>query len=199
MDCKDGICKITKNDSTDIKIPYPTDSSGWVMYGRKNCVYCVKAIEELKLKEQFTYINVEKYGGAHNIREKLKSKIGTHNTVPIIFYNSKFIGGYNELINYNKTICGGISTKPTLELDDAQKLIDKFKGEIENKLNMKFTIYKAIAKKTQVVAGVNYFIKILTDNEKYLHVRIYCPLGEAEPSLISHKYPVLVDEELGYF
>ncbi|PIO23859.1 hypothetical protein AB205_0093850, partial [Aquarana catesbeiana] len=61
--------------------------------------------------------------------------------------------------------------------------------------------FKATAVRIQVVAGKNYFIKVDTGEDTYIHVRIYVPLPGSEegPTLASFQAGKTKDDELEYF
>ena len=71
------------------------------VYYRSTCPFCQKAISYIKNKRlTCIYRDIDEYGGKENVfgvlkREKRIPK--SHNTVPVIFDNGKFIGGYTEL------------------------------------------------------------------------------------------------------
>ncbi|XP_070791421.1 cystatin-B-like isoform X1 [Pituophis catenifer annectens] len=47
------------------------------------------------------------------------------------------------------------------------------KSQLEEKESRNFDTFDAVSYKTQVVAGINYFIKIHVGNDEYFHVRVY--------------------------
>ena len=67
----------------------------FIVVGRDTCKFCRAAIDLLKLKkEPYKFIDVntvDKKG------ELWRKKPMTHLTVPVIFYNDTFIGGFAEL------------------------------------------------------------------------------------------------------
>jgi glutaredoxin 3 len=70
-----------------------------LIYTTQTCIYCNLAKNLLKEKKiQFTEINIE---SDLNIFKELIKKTN-HKTVPQIFINEKFIGGYTELCEYLK-------------------------------------------------------------------------------------------------
>ncbi|CAB3976501.1 glutaredoxin domain-containing protein [Candidatus Azoamicus ciliaticola] len=70
-----------------------------LIYTTQTCTYCNLAKNLLKEKKlQFTEINIET---DLNIFKELIKKT-SHKTVPQIFINEKFIGGYTELYEYLK-------------------------------------------------------------------------------------------------
>ncbi|XP_010023186.1 PREDICTED: cystatin-A, partial [Nestor notabilis] len=53
---------------------------------------------------------------------------------------------------------GGLSeTKPATP--EVQHIVNQVKSQFESRENRTYDIFKAIVYKTQVVAGINYFIK----------------------------------------
>jgi len=67
-----------------------------IVYGRNTCPYCAKAKEELDLRGiQFDFINLDDIGktAAEVTGRKVK-------TVPQIYIEGKYVGGYDELMAY---------------------------------------------------------------------------------------------------
>ena len=83
-------------------------------------------------------------------------------------------------------------TKARLADDEIKKLVKEIQPKIEERTNEKYTVFEAISFKSQVVKGVNYVIKILVGDEKYIHIRIYVPLGNEEKKILE----VLTKKEL---
>lgn len=73
------------------------------VYYRSSCPYCQKALEYIKRKRMTcVYREIDDYGGKENVFGVLKKENripSSYNTVPVIFNNSVFIGGYNELVD----------------------------------------------------------------------------------------------------
>ena len=90
-----------------IILPNPIQS-GYTIYGITNCKYCKLAKEYLFKNENnisFLFINIEDYL-IDNYKQIFNQEFNLninkeHKTVPIIFFNNNFIGGYTELINNN--------------------------------------------------------------------------------------------------
>ena len=83
-------------------------------------------------------------------------------------------------------IAGGFSSyrEPTSE---ELAMVNKLKSAIEQKVNKKFLFFVPVKIKSQVVAGTNYTVKILVNNDSFIHVTIFKPLpytGES-PSVSS--------------
>ena len=69
------------------------------------------------------------------------------------------------------------------------ELIDKFKQYqpiVEEAAGRNFEIFDPLSYTSQVVAGVNYRVKISTDENEYVHVQIYQPLPHTnEPARVT--------------
>jgi cystatin-A/B len=204
MNCKDGVCqlKASSEPESDVPMPLPSATSEWLMYGADWCGFCRKAKKLLKKEEKSTFVDVEKYGGGTKVKSILADRIGSHNTIPIIFFNEKFVGGFTELKAYcekteQKRVCGGTShTKPMT--DDVKELCEKVKPEVENSFGKVFTTYFPHSYKSQVVAGMNYFAKVKIDEEEFMHVKIYKHFSK-EAIYISHQHPKGEHDEIEYF
>ena len=77
-----------------------------LIYGRSNCSYCTRAIELAKILKNkihdcnFNYINIEKHGfSLEDLSKKIKKNI---KTIPQIFINDNYIGGYEDFSIYVK-------------------------------------------------------------------------------------------------
>ena len=75
----------------------------YVIFIKKECPYSKAAIKLIKSKKKrYIKIDVNEIGGKEKVIKILKKlkyigKKIKHKTVPIIFENGKFIGGYEEL------------------------------------------------------------------------------------------------------
>uniref|UniRef100_A0A2C9LXG7 Cystatin domain-containing protein n=1 Tax=Biomphalaria glabrata TaxID=6526 RepID=A0A2C9LXG7_BIOGL len=80
-------------------------------------------------------------------------------------------------------------------------LIIQVRDELESKVGKRFTIYEAVSFKTQVVAGLNYFIKIKIEVDIYIHVRLFRPLSQADaaPELVKYQLNKSKDDEIVIF
>ncbi len=72
-----------------------------VLYGRTGCPYTENAKKDLK-KNGYIYKFIES-----TIKEIEKMTDGLRSTVPLIYINGKWIGGYNELVHWFKKQNGG--------------------------------------------------------------------------------------------
>ena len=66
-----------------------------ILYIKQGCSYCEKA-ENLLTESKIAYELID-LSLDHNLQKKLISKTG-QSTVPYIFINNKFIGGYSDLL-----------------------------------------------------------------------------------------------------
>uniref|UniRef100_A0A8C5S5A0 Cystatin domain-containing protein n=1 Tax=Laticauda laticaudata TaxID=8630 RepID=A0A8C5S5A0_LATLA len=57
-------------------------------------------------------------------------------------------------------LCGGLS-QPKAATAETQQITQEIKSQLEEKESRKFDIFDAVSYKTQVVAGINYFIKVV--------------------------------------
>ena len=200
MNCKDGVCqlKASSEPENETPMPLPTADSEWLMYGADWCGFCRRAKKELlKKEEKSTFVDVEKYGGGTKVKSILANRIGSHNTIPIIFFNEDFVGGFTELKTYKKKVCGGTGPAQPMN-DEVKELCEKVKSDLEHAMGKTFTIYTPHSYKSQVVAGMNYFTKIELDDKAFAHVKIYKHFSE-EVKYISHEHPKGENDEITYF
>jgi len=67
----------------------------FTIIGRESCPFCIAAKNMLQNKRiYYEFHSIETFNKKSALW-KLKPK--SHRTVPVIFYNNKFIGGYSEL------------------------------------------------------------------------------------------------------
>ncbi|XP_005292799.1 cystatin-B-like [Chrysemys picta bellii] len=96
--------------------------------------------------------------------------------------------------------CGGLTgVQPATA--ETQQVVDEVKLQVEEKEGKKFEVFTAVEFKTQVVAGINYFIKVHVGNEEFLHLRVFKSLPhENKPlSLSSYQSSKTKHDELTYF
>lgn len=80
-------------------------------------------------------------------------------------------------------LCGGLTPGLKPITPEVQALANKHWGEAQTRLGRTFQTWNAVGFSTQVVAGVNYWIKIQSDNGEFVHIKVYQPLGNAESQL----------------
>ncbi|GAB1601913.1 cystatin-B-like [Argonauta hians] len=94
-------------------------------------------------------------------------------------------------------MCGGLSEKKD-SCEEIEKLCNEIKCLVVEKLNREIVIYEPLYYKQQIVAGMNYFIKIQIGDDEYIVIRLYKPLFDPM-QLISVKTDVGLDDEIEYF
>ncbi|KAK0064893.1 cystatin-A [Biomphalaria pfeifferi] len=98
------------------------------------------------------------------------------------------------------SVPGGLSELKDAD-DEVRNLINQVRHDLESKVGTTFTIYEAVSFKIQVVAGLNFFIKIQIEVDLYIHVRIFRPLPHTEtgPEVVSFQLNKSKDDEIEYF
>ncbi|KAM7132543.1 cystatin-A [Molossus nigricans] len=66
---------------------------------------------------------------------------------------------------------------------EIQEIVDTVKPQLEEKTNETYEEFEAVEYKTQVVAGINYFIKVRVGQDTYIHLKIFKPLPQQQESL----------------
>nr|XP_028568597.1 cystatin-B-like [Podarcis muralis] len=96
--------------------------------------------------------------------------------------------------------CGGTSEAKAATAE-TQQIAQEVKGQVEEKEGRSFEVFEAVEFKTQIVAGINYFIKVHIGNDEFLHVRVYKRLPhENKPlELTSYQSKKAKHDELAYF
>jgi len=83
----------------NMDVPHPTSDS-YTIYSKSGCLYCTKA-KVLLQNERVPplYVNCDKFllENKEEFFDQMKSMIGyEYKTLPMIFKNGRFIGGYNK-------------------------------------------------------------------------------------------------------
>ncbi|XP_077924540.1 cystatin-B isoform X1 [Halichoerus grypus] len=75
------------------------------------------------------------------------------------------------------------------------------KAQLEEQENKKYATFKAVEFRSQVVAGMNYFIKVQVDDDEFVHLRVFRSLPhENKPvALSSYQTNKARHDELAYF
>ncbi|KFP54738.1 Cystatin-A [Cathartes aura] len=95
---------------------------------------------------------------------------------------------------------GGLSeTKPATP--EVQHIVNQVKPQFESRENKTYGIFEAIVYRSQVVAGINYFIKVQVSDVDYVHLRVFQSLPQENqgPSLVSFQTGKTRDDPLTYF
>ncbi|KAM6384682.1 cystatin-A-like [Alca torda] len=95
---------------------------------------------------------------------------------------------------------GGLS-ETKAATPEVQRMANEVKPQLEMKANRKYDIFNAIIYRTQVVAGVNYFIKVQVSDAEYVHLRVFesLPHENQGPRLDGYQTGKTRDDPLTYF
>ncbi|XP_006089471.1 cystatin-B-like [Myotis yumanensis] len=98
-----------------------------------------------------------------------------------------------------RLIGGPSETRPATA--EIQAIADKVKSQLEEKENKKYPTFKAMEYKSQVVAGINYFIKVQVEDDDFVHIRVFESLPHENKALALHNYQTnkTKQDELAYF
>ncbi|XP_011806207.1 PREDICTED: cystatin-A [Colobus angolensis palliatus] len=84
-------------------------------------------------------------------------------------------------------IPGGLSeAKPATP--EIQGIVDKVKPQLEEKTNQSYEKLEAVEYKTQVVAGINYYIKVRAGDNHYMHLKVFKSLPGQNEDLVLTGY-----------
>ncbi|XP_041887148.1 cystatin-A-like [Corvus hawaiiensis] len=95
---------------------------------------------------------------------------------------------------------GGLSdTKPATP--EVQQIANQVKVQFESQANMNCVVFAAVEYKTQVVAGIIYFIKVQVSDDEYVHLKVFqsLPYENQGPSLVGFQTGKTRDDPLTYF
>ncbi|XP_025719258.1 cystatin-B [Callorhinus ursinus] len=84
---------------------------------------------------------------------------------------------------------------------ETQAIADQVKPQLEERENKQYATFKAVEFRSQVVAGMNYFIKVQVDDDEFVHLRVFRSLPhENKPvALSSYQTNKARHDELAYF
>lgn len=72
-------------------------------------------------------------------------------------------------------ICGGFGTDREPD-DEDRAILLSVKSDVEQRLSQQFSVFEAVAFRTQVVAGTNYMFKVRIGEDSCIHVKVCKPL-----------------------
>ena len=114
---KDGQTCVVSNYTVSKKtMPHHHFKTKLVVYARPTCPYCIDFLSFLKKNNKQTkyydnliYIEVDSkcpnnLFSKSSLLTTLKKEIGSHSTVPMVFYKGKFIGGNDDSKTYFKNL-----------------------------------------------------------------------------------------------
>jgi len=71
--------------------------------------------------------------------------------------------------------------------EETAKWVISLKGDVEHLAGYQFEEFKPVSFKTQVVSGINYFVKVKT-GDSHIHVTIWKRVGGLPPQ-VTNVYP----------
>ena len=66
--------------------------------------------------------------------------------------------------------------KPRTATDEIKDIAYQVRREVQSRLNVNFDKFEAVSYRSQVVAGVNYLIKVDVGNGSFIHIKVFQPL-----------------------
>ncbi|CAG2167767.1 unnamed protein product [Oppiella nova] len=82
--------------------------------------------------------------------------------------------------------------------DTVHDICHKIRKDVEDKNGQTFSEFTPIVFKTQVVNGINYFIKVRVSDGKYVHIRTHRAFT-GEVSFANFEDNKSLEEDIGYF
>nr|XP_003934787.1 cystatin-B-like [Saimiri boliviensis boliviensis] len=97
-------------------------------------------------------------------------------------------------------MCGAPSATQ-LATAKTQNISQQVTSQLEGKENKKFPVFKAVSFRSQVVVGMNYFIKVHVGDEEFVHLRVFQSLPHKNQPLTLPNYQTnkAKHNELSYF
>eukprot|EP00670_Eutreptiella_braarudii_P006212 CAMPEP_0174285428 /NCGR_PEP_ID=MMETSP0809-20121228/8764_1 /TAXON_ID=73025 ORGANISM="Eutreptiella gymnastica-like, Strain CCMP1594" /NCGR_SAMPLE_ID=MMETSP0809 /ASSEMBLY_ACC=CAM_ASM_000658 /LENGTH=97 /DNA_ID=CAMNT_0015381215 /DNA_START=28 /DNA_END=321 /DNA_ORIENTATION=+ len=85
--------------------------------------------------------------------------------------------------------------------EEVSTMVVALRSATETSAGVEFAVFEPIQYSTQVVAGTNYFVKVKTDEDQYVHVRIFQPLPHtgAPPEVHSVQVGKSEGDPIGHF
>ena len=95
---------------------------------------------------------------------------------------------------------GGLSKVKSSD-NDVDSIVNTLKSDIEEKLLKELIELKCDSYKTQVVAGVNYYIKAKIDKNEYIFLKVFrdLPHNNQKDKLISVQVDKKITDEIVFF
>lgn len=95
---------------------------------------------------------------------------------------------------------GGLSEIKPADTD-IEIILKSVKSDVEEKLGKELCMLKGDSYKTQVVAGINYFIKAQIEESSYIIIKVFrdLPHNDNPDKLLSVKVPVKKEDNITFF
>jgi len=92
---------------------------------------------------------------------------------------------------------GGIGESKSAD-DNVIQICEQIREELEQKSGSKYDDFTAVSYKSQLVNGVNYFIKVRVSDSQHIHIRAHKAF-DGNITLHSYQLNKTVDEQISYF
>nr|ACD12025.1 hypothetical protein [Isometrus maculatus] len=96
------------------------------------------------------------------------------------------------------TLCGGVNPDVKPADDVVVEIVEKVKDEVQTKTGRMFEKFEALLYRTQLVNGVNYFIKVAVGNDEHLHLRAHKSF-QGEITLSAFQEAKNLEDEIVFF
>ena len=95
---------------------------------------------------------------------------------------------------------GGLSDVKQAD-QEIELILKNLKSNIEDRVKKELLILEGDSYKTQVVAGINYFIKAKIDKEEYIFIKVFrdLPHNNKPDELVSVKVSINKDDIITFF
>ncbi len=95
---------------------------------------------------------------------------------------------------------GGLSDTKLAD-DTVKKLLNSIIDQLKEQTKIESDSLSVHSYKTQVVAGVIYYIKVNIDDNKFIHLKVmqHLPHTNTSPQLLSHLLNKSVDDKIIFF
>jgi len=186
--CGEGACRIQKRVAgAGQEVPLP-QQEGVTVFGTEWCPFCRRS--KLLLTEEqipFIHIDLDSHGGPSNAAEFFAKKgtiPETHKTIPIIFRDGKFIGGFTDLVNILKS--EGKATEDVLQTVTAKSganHVDFQKGNTHANVTLDASAWTTtpeyiLSKVDSAPLGLSWNMTSLTDYDVWLYLVAEPPNNE---------------------
>ncbi|KAM7308770.1 cystatin-B [Ixodes scapularis] len=93
---------------------------------------------------------------------------------------------------------GGVSEQVKDADDTAREICEKVRPEVETRAGKTFAEFTPLKYKTQLVNGVNYFIKVRVGADQHIHIRAHKAFS-GEVTFSAHQEDKSLEDEIVHF
>lgn len=132
-------------------LSFLTPSSGIVVFGAPWCTVCNQCKNYLLAEElHFTYVNFEEHTTKEEFFELLASYNDGYKKVPQVFYNGKFIGGFDktrEFVQSMRKFCLDFSKRMTEQLQNHIDMTSEYNEDLPSDDLVKYATFIQLMRK----------------------------------------------------